>query len=349
MFRDMRYLTPMQRRLVFFLIFGGGLMLLILVTVLLINSALNTNQRQLSVSLQPDLTVREFAALPDDNAYPPAVAVGPDGTLYTGSFASGAVWTIDPAGTVTELPDTRDSIGAVAGLAVAPDGALLVVDQLDTDVRSGGGSVARISPDRSEIDLLFAFIDDERGFVAPNDLAIDSQGRLYVSDSGRNEVWRFNPDGSGGQVWWVPTLIQGTRTAVTGLAYDPTTDSILITEPEKSEIYRVRVADGAAETLYTYPQEEGTPPGFDGIDVGPDGTVYAAALGQNGIAIVSGGELTYIAGLFRGASDVAYDSVNSRLYVPNFDQASLVLPLVQPQLPFAIDVIELNAPVEQSS
>ncbi len=83
MFRDMRYLTPAQRRLVFFLIFGGGLMLLILVAVLLISSTLNTNQRQLSVSLQPDLTVREFAALPDNNAYPPAVAVAPEGTVYT--------------------------------------------------------------------------------------------------------------------------------------------------------------------------------------------------------------------------------------------------------------------------
>lgn len=349
MFRDMRYLTPAQRRLVFFLIFGGGLMLLILVAVLLISSTLNTNQRQLSVSLQPDLTVREFAALPDNNAYPPAVAVAPDGTVYTGSFASGAVWAIDPAGNVTELPNTRDTIGAVAGLAVAPDGALLVVDQLDTDVRSAGGMVARISPDRTRIDRLFAFIDDDRGFIAPNDIALDSQGRIYVSDSGRNEVWRFNPDGSGGAVWWVPALIQGTRTAITGLAYDPVTDSILVTEPEKSEIYRVRVSDGTSEVLYAYPQAEGSPPGFDGIDVAPDGTVYAAALGQNGIAIISGGELTYIAGLFRGASDVAYDPVNRRLYVPNFDQASLVLPLVQPQLPFAIDVIELNAPVQQSS
>ena len=48
-----------------------------------------------------------------------------------------------------------------------------------------------------------------------------------------------------------------------------------------------------------------------------------------------------IAGHFRGASDVEFAAPN-RLYVTNFDQSSIVLPIVRPQLPFAIDVIELS-------
>ncbi|MCZ2097353.1 MAG: hypothetical protein LC121_14045 [Anaerolineae bacterium] len=54
------------------------------------------------------------------------------------------------------------------------------------------------------------------------------------------------------------------------------------------------------------------------------------------------GRLDYVAGLFRGSSDVEYAAPN-RLYVTNFDQASIVIPVVRPQLPFAIDVIEFTS------
>src|SRR5512134_2824788 len=134
--RNLRRLPTGQRCLVFILIFGGLLMVLILITLLLAGQALNSGPRVISTSLVPNVTVRQFASLPDNNAYPAAVVAAPDGTVYTGSFATGAVWAIDPDGTLHELRDTRDSIGAVTGLAIAPDGAILVVDQNDTDPRS---------------------------------------------------------------------------------------------------------------------------------------------------------------------------------------------------------------------
>lgn len=313
---------------------------LILITLLLAGQALNSGPRVISTSLVPDVTVREFASLPDNDAYPAAVTSAPDGTIYTGSFATGAVWAIDPSGNVRELPNTRDSIGAVMGLAVAPDGAILVIDQNDTDPRSAGGLIQRIAPDGT----VSVYVDNDPSFVAPNDIVFDSSGAFYVSDPGRNEVWRFIEDENGtpqGEVWWVPP-IEGTgiRNAVTGLAYDPVNDAIIVTDPETNKIYRIMIADGSSETIYRH-GERSDPPGFDGATVAPDGTLYVAALGQNGIAIVDNGDLDYIAGLFRGASDVEYAAPN-RLYVTNFDQSSLIIPLLQPQLPFTIDVIELS-------
>ncbi|MEP7293048.1 MAG: hypothetical protein ABI835_14800, partial [Chloroflexota bacterium] len=100
--------------------------------------------------------------------------------------------------------------------------------------------------------------------------------------------------------------------------------------------------DDATEVLYHH-GGRATPPGFDGAVVTPDGTLYVAALGQNGIARVEDGRLDYIAGLFRGSSDVDFGAPNC-LYVTNFDQSSIVIPVVRPQLPFALDVIELAAP-----
>jgi sugar lactone lactonase YvrE len=331
--RNLRYLSIWQRRLVFFLVFGGILMALIGVTLLLANQALNGGQRVMAIALAADTTVRQFAALPDDNAYPSAVVAAPDGTVYTGSFVTGAVWQITPDGAVSEIPGTRAHIGAVSGLAVAPDGSLLVVDDLDTDPRSSGGKIVRVQAGKVSV---FA----EPGFVAPNDIVIDGSGYVYVSDPGSNEVWRFDADGANGSVWWVPPQADGNqRRAITGLAYDAARDAIIITDPEYNEIYRVAVNDGTSELLYRHGGRD-NPPGFDGATVTPDGKLYVAALGQNGVALVDDDKLYYIAGSFRGASDVEFAAPN-RLYVTNFDQSSIVLPLVRPELPFALDVIEL--------
>ena len=114
-----------------------------------------------------------------------------------------------------------------------------------------------------------------------------------------------------------------------------------MTEPERNVIYRVPVTGGEAEVLYQHPDGTQHPPGFDGVTVSPDGTLYVAALGQNGIARLDNGLLTYIAGQFRGASDVAGVD-GQRLYVTNWDQSALALPLVQPRLPFGVDVVEVS-------
>jgi DNA-binding beta-propeller fold protein YncE len=337
MIRTLQQFPVWQRRLIFFLTVVGGLMLLLAVTLLLVNQTLN-GQRMVSVALIPEVTVRQFAALPDDNAYPSSVAVAPDGTVYTGSFGSGAIWSITPEGEVSEIPGTRESIGAVMALTVAPDGSLLVVDQEDTDPRTSGGKLIRVQDD-----TVTTFVDI--GFIAPNDIAIDAAGHIYVSDAGGNGVWRIDADGLNGAIWWeAPAQPEGSaiHPAVTGLAYDALDDALIVTDPEVNDVYRVSISDGATETIYHH-GDRANPPGFNGVTVTPDGTIYVAVLGQNGVAQINDGRLDYIAGLFRGSSDVAYAAPN-RLYVANFDQTSIVLPVVRPQIPFAIDVIELQAP-----
>jgi sugar lactone lactonase YvrE len=329
-----------QRLVIFALFIIGGLLLIGAITIGLLLLSLNTG-RDLAVALVEGVTVREFAVLSDDDAYPAAVAVGPDGSVYTGSYVTGAIWRITPdAGVPNELPGSRETIGAVAGLAVGADGTLYVVDQIDSNPLTLGGEIKRITPD-GRISL-FAAPDDERGFVLPDDITLDPQGRVYVSDRGRAEVWRFEPDGSGGAVWWTPPEPTGqTRPAPTGLAYDAVTDAIIITDSNLNTIDRVPLTGGSTERLY---QHRGTEfvPGLDGVTVGPDGTIYAAALGQNGLVRLADGELEYLVGVFRGIADVAY--FENRIYAANFDSFSLVVPLVRPRLPFALDVIELAAP-----
>jgi len=338
MLRNLQTLPRGPRLLIFFLIVGGVALLILGVTAILAFQAINGGARQQSVALVDTVRVREFARLPGDDAYPAAVAVAPDGAVYTGSFATGAIWAIDALGQPTEVPGTRAAIGALVGLTVAPDGTLYIVDQVDTDPRTGGGSVRRQSPDGALAD--FAAIPD--GFIAPDDIALDAQGNVYVSDRGRDQVWRFGPDGGSGVAWWTSPRIEGLDSyEPTGLAYDAATDSIIVTDSVVNAIYQVSVADGSTTLLYRYGSGE-NPPGFDGVTVTPDGTIYAAALGQNGIARLEGGDIHYIAGLFRGSSDVDYSPITDSLYVTNWDQTPLVYRVRLPQLPFALDVVELG-------
>jgi streptogramin lyase len=337
--RNLQYLSPIQRRLVFFLIFGGGLLLLVAVTVLLAWQSLSSAARTQSVALSDRVAVREFAVLPDDDAYPAAVAAAPNGAIYTASYATGALWSVDAAGAVSEIAGSRDRFGAITGLEVTADGALLIVDQFDTDPRSGGGALWRMTPDGGISE--FGAPPPERSWIAPQDVTADAAGFVYVTDAGHNEVWRFNPDGSEPTVWWASARAEGdAQHALNGLAYDATRQALVITDPEVNRIYRVAIADGATEVLYDHGSQPNTP-GFDGAVVLPDGTLYVAALGQNGVVRVADGQIEYIAGLFRGASDLTY-AAPDRLIVSNFDQSSLVLPLVTPQLPFALDEISLS-------
>jgi DNA-binding beta-propeller fold protein YncE len=335
MIKNLQRFSVWQRRLIFFSIAGGILVALIAFTWILINQTLNNGARVTAVPLNAQTTVHQFAALPDDDAYPASVAVAPDGTVYTGSFATGAIWGISPSGLVKEVPGTRDAIGALMGMVVAPDGSLLVVDQLDTDPRSSGGKILRVHDG-----MVTPFTDTK--FVSPIDVTIDAAGHVYVTDSGTNQVWRFDADGSHGAVWWTsPAQASGsTHPAATGLAYDSTRDAIIVTDPEFNTIYRVKISDGSTETLYNHGNQPDAP-GFDGATVTPDGTLYVAALAQNGIVKVADGKIEYIAGMFRGPSDVAFAAPN-KLYVTNFDQTSIVIPVVHPQLPFALDVVELG-------
>lgn len=329
-----------QRLAIFILIFGGGLFALVLLTLVLIRSGESPAARSQGVALVEGVTVQEFATLPDDDAYPNAVAVAADGRVYSGSYKSGAVWVINSGGQPAEIAGSREAIGAVSGLAAAPDGTLYIVDQADSDPATAGGSVKRLTIDGTI--SAFASLPDERGFVIPERVAVDKAGLVYISDRGRDEVWRFNPDGSGALLWWRPPPLEGVaRYDATGLAYDAAGDTLLITDGLNDTLYRVTITDPTqSELLYRHGSRP-NPPLLYGVTVTGEGSIYVAALAQNGIARLNGDNLEYIAGLLRGASDVAY-SAPDLLYVTNWDQTSLQRATDKPFLPFALDVVQLG-------
>ncbi len=296
--------------------------------------------RSIAIPVAVGVTVAEFAALPDDDAYPAALAIAADGTLYTGSYQSGALWQVSPAGAVREIPGAREHIGSVTGLDLAADGALYILDRV-TPLDARGAVVWRYAAD--ELSALVEIPPDPAvGLMLPDDIALDSDLRIYISDREPARVWRYTSDGVNLGLFWRPPGDE--MAAPTGLAYDAARAALLITDSERDAVYRVPVntADIAAATEVLFDDQARNDYGFDGVSVTPAGDIFLALLNWNRVARLEAGALVMLARDFRGASDLAYDAARSRLFVTNWNQFSLGFG-TRPQLPFALDVIDLSS------
>lgn len=331
---------PRLRALLFLLLsLAFGAALIVAMTWFVIGSA----PRSRAVALAEHVAVSEFAALLDDDAYPAALAIDADGMLYTGSYQSGALWSISPAGAVRELPGSRERIGSVTGLDVAPDGALYILDRI-APLNAEGGIVWRYAA--GDWALLFEIGGEALlGGILPDDIAVDDAGLIYISDR-LGHVLRYREDGgplgnNGEAAWWAAPCSD--QCEITGIAYDRAADALLIADPAAETVYRVDIADGAPGPARAILRavDEKKDYGFDGVTVSPAGDIYLALLNWNRVARVDGGALVMLAKDFRGASDLAVDAARNRLYVSNWNQFSLAFG-TRPQLPFAIDVIDLS-------
>lgn len=298
-------------------------------------------------ALAETVTVAEFVTFEDEAAYPAAVGVTDDGTIYTGSYAHGAVWRINSAGNITEIPGSREQIGSVIGLDVAGDESLYVLDHLDA-FSTGGAKVWQITDDIITLRADFG-IEDNLTLSKPNDIAVDSNGRVYLLDIALNQLVLL--DGENTTIWW---QAPDESYQIAGLAYNALNDSLLITDANRHAIYQIPVnaneAESARETIFMLNETLQEAPQFNGITVDGDGTAYVSAFALNEIWQIEPGtnDYTVLAINYRGSSDVAYDALNHRLFVNNWDQSWLIpvtLVLIQvdipPRLPFSVDVITL--------
>lgn len=330
---------PRLRALLLLLIaLAFGLILIAAMTWFVIGSA----PRSQAVAIADGIRVSEFATLPDDDAYPAALAIDADGTLYTGSYQSGALWSISPAGAVQAVSGSRERIGSVTGLDVAPDNALYILDRI-APLKAEGAIVWRYA--NGDLHRLFEIrAETFNGNILPDDIAVDIAGRVYISDR-LGRVLRYSgagePLGSSGAYWWLAPCHEDCE--ITGIAYDRENDALLIADPAAEQVYRVTIADetpGEVDTLARGADQK-SDYGFDGIAWSPGGDVYLALLNWNRVARLEAGGLVMLAKDFRGASDIAYDAARDRLYVTNWNQFGLAFG-TRPQLPFAIDVIDLS-------
>jgi len=321
-----------------------GVLVIILATWWVIGSA----PRSVAVAVDENVTVSEYITLPDDDSYPAALAIADDGTLYTGSYASGALWQITSDGVISEIDDVRDRVGSISGLDVAPDGTLYILDRI-VPLDAEGAIIWQYAD--GELSSVVEIPNDETvGIMLPDDIVVDGNGIIYVTDRDPARVWRYSPAGENLGVWWTPPPATGELAgAPTGLAYDSENDLIYITDSNRDRIHTVPansvdLAEANAHSQTIYSDNNNSEYGLDGIYVTASGDIYVALLNWNRVARLDSNGLTMLARDFRGASDVVYDPAQDALFVTNWNQFSLGFG-TSPQLPFALDKVDLSPEV----
>lgn len=161
----------------------------------------------LSLNYPSNASVMELAPieLPTNFRYPNGITRAKDGTLYVGSVTSGRILQISPQGRIkTFFPGNQD-IFAVTTLRL--DEARGILWGASPDVLGkpqANGEVVRrphriFALDIRSNKVLKIIIMPDGGFG--NDIALDSQGGVYITDTSRPRIHYIPPGASQLQIW----------------------------------------------------------------------------------------------------------------------------------------------------
>lgn len=227
-----------------------------------------------------------------DCPFTEGVAVDPQGNVYASSFAFAPVARIcvlDRFGGLTGRLAVSAGPGAVAsllGMLFVPSEGLYVVDFADGT--KGHGRLLRIDVATGAAEVLSS------AFTAPNAIARDEHGRIYVSDSFEGRVYRVDRDRGEVAVWADSPLLRTNGQppfGANGLAFDRTRSFLYVANTGDSAVLRIPVLPsgdaGPVETFARGGKASGFLWGADGIQFDVRGNLWVCANQANEVQVLS--------------------------------------------------------------
>jgi DNA-binding beta-propeller fold protein YncE len=114
---------------------------------------------------------------------PMAMAVAPDGTIYTADLELHRIWKMPAEG--SEKPEEFAVINSPRGLTLDPDGNLWVLSTSSKD-----GQIQKVAPD-GKIEPLVK----DHPFQLPHNIVRMDDGTFFVTDNYDHSVWKVSADG----------------------------------------------------------------------------------------------------------------------------------------------------------
>jgi len=241
---------------------------------------------------------------------PEAVRYDPDQDVYfVGNWGTGSASATDNNGYISRMkPDGQiETMRFIAGgtnrvVLHAPRGMYIVGDTLwVADADAVRGFNKRTGERIANID----FSAFDRGFL--NDVAADATGTVYVTDTGRNKLYKVQGEGG-------PTLVVSDTTlgSPNGITWDAANNRFIIVPyggfkgirgwaPGSSTMTVVGVSTGAK---------------YDGVEVLSGGRVLVSSQADSSLHIFSGNTGHAIIHTLGPPADIAVDTKRNRVAVP---------------------------------
>jgi sugar lactone lactonase YvrE len=151
--------------------------------------------------------------LPGNAAYPESISSSRDGTLYVGNFAAGGVLRVRPGGKPQAWLKPA-AFGSASVLGVLVDESANTLWVCSNDMSSSGIKIAGASPGSALIgfDLqtgagkVRAPFSGDHNFC--NDMAVGSDGAVYVTNSDAPQILRLPLHGKRLEVWFTEPSLQ---------------------------------------------------------------------------------------------------------------------------------------------
>lgn len=220
---------------------------------------------------------------------PFGIAVGADGAVYVTDGETGKLWQITSDGNARVV---TDNLGTPSGLAISPDGSLVLAE-------TGNHVIRRVYPKDGRTEVIAGtagragYIDGSRTeamFNGPVGVAVDRNGTIFVADTYNDRIRAIDKDGStrtiagGGEAGFAdaPVGTDARFSTPCGIAVTP--DGRLIVADTGNHRIRLVENGGGVRTI-AGTGERGSDDGFlfaatfnepVGIAVDPDGTIYVA-------------------------------------------------------------------------
>lgn len=210
------------------------------------------------------------AILTTPSTYVWSVAAARDGDVYLGTGTPASVLRVAPDGKSTTVFTSREM--SVQVVRLGPDGDLYAATL-------PSGKVYRLSPHANSLndDTATVVFDPAGTKEKPKyvwDLAFDAQGRLYVATGGPAAIYRVSPAGAG-TPGKAELFFKSDEEHIRSLAFDKA-GNLIAGSDGTGLVYRIDPS-GKAFVLYDSPRKEIT-----SVLVAPDGTIYAAGVGDKG-------------------------------------------------------------------
>ncbi len=226
--------------------------------------------------------------LPGDRYFPEGITVAGDGTFYVGSMEEGCIVRFPPGCRTAEpfIPAGANRLVSVLGLYAEDARGRLWACSCDAQLGRLTGSA---SPGLKVFDLetgepLGSYDMPGGGFC--NDLTIDPQGTVYVTDSWTPRILRLPVGGAALEEWINDPQLGAEIWSLNGIDHDKAAGVIYTVNQKAGQLFRIEIRpDGSAGhvTLIEPSRPLRRPDGLKVI--GPD-TLATAEGGSGGMAVI---------------------------------------------------------------